>query len=82
MKSEEEIIKRCRCCIFLIEIRPALAYLLTEREKGKITKVMDCKIHGMGGFYYHSEIIQNCDEYKPNFEGIMRKIIKDHEESK
>ena len=73
-KSEEEIIQRCRYCIHLIEIR--------DWWFRDVKTVVDCKIHGDYGWFYWAKELQNCVEYKPNFEGIMKKIIKDSEKKK
>jgi hypothetical protein len=69
---EEEIIKRCKCCINCENIRN---YCYND-----VTKVVDCEIHGACGWFYWAKIMQTCDHYEPNFEGIMKEAIRKHEE--
>jgi hypothetical protein len=80
MKTEEEIMERCKCCIHFIRIYPydggGMPRTRETTKEYKAKKCLDCKEHGEYGWFYFAEEIQDCSLYKSDLEKIMKQIIK------
>jgi hypothetical protein len=83
IKSEREIIKRCRCCVYLSNVENLSLSSTRESSWGEVFTIeyfINCKKHGEYEWFFFARELQTCEYYKPNFEGIMREAIKKHEE--
>ena len=72
--NPEKIKERCNTCIYLINI------IIPKAEVEVEPYYINCRYHGDYGWFFWAKEIQNCDQFKPDFTGIMQKIIKEEDE--
>ena len=70
MKSYKEVISRCKGCLFFNKI-------INSRSR---TIVCYNKKYNTYNWHYwnETEIINNCADYKYDFESLLKNIIKSH----